>query len=128
MAKHAGKKLKQVQFFAGQFPPVCKVKIYGNGTSSAPGALLYEREVTGALVQDWNTHTLTTPVDLTGEGIWISIFVTHAAGGTNRSIGCDSGPAKEGGDWLFSSTDGSWRTYRQRTNESVNWNIRGVLE
>ena len=57
--------------------------------------------------------------------LWISLAITHSD--VQQSIGCDAGPNKSGGDWLFKSADGLWDTYLDRTGESVNWNIRGIV-
>jgi hypothetical protein len=126
MVDYVGKKLTEIQIFAGILPQACKVRVYGNGTATEPGSLLYEADVQNKLqVPAWNFHQISPPVALNGNDIWISVFVTHA--NRQQSIGCDTGPNREGGDWLLSSADQQWRTYRQRTGESVNWNIRGVV-
>jgi hypothetical protein len=44
-----------------------------------------------------------------------------------QSIGCDAGPAAPDGDWLYQDSDQEWQTFRQRTGESINWNIRGKV-
>lgn len=127
MAEHAGKKLTEVQFFVGNLPQDCKVKVYGQGTSTSPGTVLYEKDVTNALATgEWNKHPVSPVLTLTGEDLWLSIGFTHA--GEQQSIGCDSGPNKGDSDWLWKSGDGQWKTYADRTSESVNWNIRGVVE
>ncbi len=54
------------------------------------------------------------------------MYVEHAQ--QQQSIGCDAGPRKTNGDWLFSGADLSWLTYQERTGEGVNWNIRGRVE
>lgn len=129
MADYVGKKLTEVEFFVGQpLPQNCKVRVYQGGTNS-PGTQAYEFDVTNGLqTTKWNKHKLSTPVELTGTDLWLSVFVIHAA--EQQSIGCDAGPRKDGGDWLFSSSDGEWKTYFDRTptQESVNWNIRGKVE
>ena len=122
-----GKNLVEVSWFMGQNPSACIVKIYGEGTSTTPGDLLFEGDVTNSIqTPAWNVLTLPDPVPITGEGIWISIAFSH--NDTQQSIGCDAGPSERGGDWLYSSEDRRWRTFRQRTPESINWNIRGRLE
>lgn len=127
MADYVGKKLTEVEFFVGQpLPQNCKVRVYLGGASS-PGTLAYEFDVTSGLqTVKWNTHKISTPIDLTGDDLWLGIFVVHAA--EQQSIGCDAGPRNEGGDWLFSGSDSEWKSYVNRTGESVNWNIRGVVE
>jgi len=123
----AGGKLVEVRFFPRGVPDSCRVKVYGPGTADSPGALLYEADVTaGLVVDDWNTHTLQTPVTIPNGDLWVAVEFSHAS--FLRVIGCDAGPAVGEGDWLFSSTDGTWRTFQQRYSESVNWNVRAVAE
>ena len=127
MADYAGKKLTEVEFFVGQpLPQTCKLRVYQGG-ANAPGTQVYEVVVTSGLqTLKWNKHLLAPPLDLAGEDLWISVFVVHAS--EQQSIGCDAGPRKDGGDWLFQSLDSAWKTYAERTSESVNWNIRGTVE
>ncbi|MBI5915089.1 MAG: hypothetical protein HY842_06905 [Bacteroidetes bacterium] len=128
MADYAGKKLTEVQVYVGPvLPQTCLIRVYGEGNDSIPGPKLYDGNVTSTLVGDgWNTFQLTPATDLTGDDLWIGVFVEHAV--QQQSIGCDAGPRKENGDWLFKGEDLLWKTYIERTNESVNWNIRGVVE
>ncbi len=127
MADFAGRQLTEIEFFVGEtLPANCRVRVYNGGTS-APGTQIYEFDVTNGLqTLRWNKHILATPIDLNGGDLWLSVFVMLNS--EQRPIGCDAGPRKDGGDWLFSSTDGQWRTFQARTNESVNWNIRGTVE
>jgi hypothetical protein len=121
-----GRQLLRVTYFMGAKPQKAELYIYGPGNSASPGQLLYSADITDEIRPlRWSIHTLATPVDITGEDLWISIGLTHA--GTQQSIGCDAGPAKDNGDWLFQSTDGLWQSFRNRTGESINWNIRGEL-
>lgn len=127
MADYNGKKLTEVEFFVGTpLPENCKVRVYKGG-AGAPEAQVYEFDVTSGLQSlAWNRHVLPTPVDLDGDDLWLGVFVVHAA--EQQSIGCDAGPRKENGDWLYQSLDNAWKTYVDRTGESVNWNIRGKVE
>ena len=127
---YSGMQLKEVEFFFLEKPNTCKVIIYGEGNASSPGDVLYNSgEIIGSTSSDtWNTHTLPNPILLTGEDIWISIEVSHIQ--SLRSVGCDEGPAKTNGDWIYSATIGQWQTLRDFTSGDVdiNWNIRGVVE
>lgn len=121
-----GQRLREVTWFMGVLPASCKVRVYGPGNGNEPGSLLYSADVTDRVqVPAWNTHELRDPIPIDGQELWISIAFTHPA--TQQSIGCDAGPNVPDGDWLFSSNDNQWRTYIQRTGESVNWNIRGIV-
>ena len=124
--KFKGRNLEKVRFFMGQKPDKVELIIYGPGSSTKPGAELYAVDMTNSIqTPAWNEHTLSQVIPITGEDLWISILVSHAV--TQQSLGCDAGPNIQNGDWLYQAVDQQWRSYRQRTNESVNWNIRGVV-
>ncbi len=128
MAEFTGKKLVELQVFVGVKPQDLTLKVYGKGTAIAPGAVLYEKTITvsSLTTPDWNNHTISTPITLDGDDIWIAVGVIHTV--EQQSIGCDSGPNEAGGDWLFSGSDSEWKTYTERTGESVNWNLRARIE
>lgn len=125
-AKFAGRQLESVQWYNGPRAATTILKVYSEGTPGEPGSLLYSATVTSQVKSfTWNEHKLTTPVDIPDGDLWISLAITHSD--VQQSIGCDAGPNKSGGDWLFKSADGLWDTYLDRTGESVNWNIRGIV-
>lgn len=122
----AGRALERVSFYLGPAPAKLELIVYGEGNDDEPGAQLYRIDLTNRLQPfDWNEHRLVSPVELTGEDLWLSIAVTHSE--NQQSVGCDAGPAEAGGDWLLHDDDGNWLTFRTRTGESVNWNIRGFV-
>ncbi len=124
---HLGNSLSTVQFFIGQAPSLAEVVIYGDGGDSRPGAELYAQNVTNAIqIREWTNHLIVNPIEITGEDLWIAIRVAHVD--VQNSVGCDNGPNQEGGDWLLRADDGRWLPFTQRTSESVNWNIRGIVE
>ncbi len=123
--KFEGKTLSSVLWYTGPRAASTEVRIYGPGIGNQPGTLLYSKDVSSSVRPfSWNEHTLTTPIPINGEELWIGIAFVHAEEG--QTIGCDAGPNRSGGDWLF-STDNEWRTYLTRTGESINWNIRGKI-
>lgn len=127
MADLVGKKLTEVQVFVGNLPEACLVKIYKQGSSSTPGALIVQSDVLSSLeFPQWNNIKITPGIEITGEDLWVSVYIELLA--KQQSIGCDSGPRQTNADWLFSSSDQDWLTYQERTGESVNWNIRAVVE
>jgi hypothetical protein len=123
---YVGQKLTQVSYHMTTLPLHTTLKIYRGGTSNAPGEVVYEAELTGSITPNtFNIHTLSTPLDITAEDLWISIRFRH-----NRriqSIGCDIGPAVENGDWLYQESDNQWIPFNERTPVDINWNIRGIL-
>ena len=131
LSDYIGKTLTQVEFYAAGGADSYKVVIHGPGTSTTPGPVIREEDVTSR-VNSSNSNALykqnlSTPLEITGEDIWIGMVVVHSS--TLQTIGCDSGPRKNGGDWIWSADTQQWETFQQRTgSESVNWNIRGYLE
>jgi len=126
-AEFSGLRLTEVEYYILDAPAGSDLFIYGPGVDNEPGVELYRASIGSSIRQgQWNTHRLSSSIPITGEELWISVGFVHD--NPQQSIGCDAGPANTGGDWLFSSTDGEWRTYQDRTGESVNWNIRGVVE
>ncbi|MBI1224896.1 MAG: hypothetical protein GC192_06630 [Bacteroidetes bacterium] len=127
LADLVGKKLTEVQVFVGELPQSCIVKIYKQGNSSTPGAQILQSDVLNSIeFPKWNNFKITPGIEITGEDLWVSVYIELA--GKQQSIGCDSGPRKTNGDWLFSGSDHAWKTYQERTGESINWNIRAVVE
>ena len=128
VAPYAGQQLKEVEVYMYDSPLSTLVKIYGPGDGNGPGSLLYEGDLTGNIRNNnWTTHILSEPLVLTGEELWISVRLRHAR--TLQSIGCDEGPTERGGDWLFMTSDNSWQRFGDRfPSESINWNIRGIVE
>ena len=125
-APFVGQKLSEVSYYMYEAPLSTILVIYA-GDGNQPGEILYQESLTGSNTpNDWNNHVLSTPIDLTGGGLWISLRLRHAK--TQQSIGCDAGPTDGGGDWLFRDSDGEWNSFRQRAGgESINWNIRGII-
>ncbi len=120
-----GKELGAVLWYTGPRASTTEIRVYGPGSGNAPGPLLYSKDVSSFVRPfSWNEYELDAPVAITGEELWIGIAFVHAQQG--QTIGCDAGPNRSGGDWLF-STDSQWRTYTERTGESINWNIRGKV-
>jgi hypothetical protein len=120
---YKGRFLEEITFYAGEQPELVDVVIFGPGTSTEPGTELYKARISGLSLPDWNDHTLATPIEITGEDLWLGVRVLHTQ--TQRSIGCDAGPNQQDGDWLFRADDPEWKSFSATTPESVNWNIRG---
>ncbi|MEL6863691.1 MAG: hypothetical protein AAFP19_04695 [Bacteroidota bacterium] len=126
MSQYTDQKLDQISFYILNPPVSCIIKIYDNGSNTQPGSLLYQADVTNAVrSQRWHEHDITRDINIDGNDLWISIALGHDI--EMQSIGCDSGPAENGGDWLLDAADGLWIPYNIRTPESVNWNIRARL-
>ncbi|MFI5236993.1 MAG: T9SS type A sorting domain-containing protein [Ignavibacteriales bacterium] len=124
---HAGSNLTQIEIFIAAVPSNTLLKIYDQGTSTSPGTLLYSQNVTGSIVgTSWNLLTLTTPVPITGNDIWVGYEVTHAAG--EFPCGVDAGPAVVDGDWIYLAP-GPWQRLSViAPTLNYNWNIHAYLE
>jgi hypothetical protein len=96
-----------------------KLRIYGMGSTIEPGPLLYEQNFT-PLGTSWNTITLTTPVKVTGEDLWVGYNFTQAADGLYIP-GTDGGPADPNGDFVSFGVGWTHPTLDR------NWNIRANL-
>ena len=122
-----GTQLTGVQAFIGVLPQSVRFLVSRDTPNgNEPGDVLFDFDATNDIVvQQFNQVNLTNPIPL-DEPLWLSVVVEHAQ--LQQSVGCDSGPRETDGDWLYRSDDQEWRTYGERTNESVNWNIRGVVE
>ncbi|HNY02050.1 MAG TPA: T9SS type A sorting domain-containing protein, partial [Bacteroidales bacterium] len=83
--------------------------------------LLYEQEFT-PVGQAWETITLTTPVKVTGEDLWVGYNFTQTTSGIYMA-GTDGGPADPNGDFL--STGVGWS--HLSSSIDANWNIRANL-
>lgn len=122
-----GNQLTDVEFFIDNVPAACELIIYDEGTQASPGSRLYSAFVGGNLsANSWNTHRLTTPVDINGNDLWICLKIEHI--GSDMSVGCDAGPAVSNGDWIkYDVLD--WQSLREYSNNNVdiNWNIRGFV-
>lgn len=125
MATHSGKNLEEVLIYFNNVPTSCSVQVYRNGLGDIPGQSLYNQNISSQTQRDsWNFHTLSTPVPLTGEAIWVVVRFTHDE--LTSTVGCDPGPAFTNGDWILTEGPDEWITLRERTNDEVdiNWNIR----
>jgi len=125
---YVGRKLTEVEFYIQDKPADCEILIYGEGTSTSPGPLLYSKNVDSEVsANSWTTHLITDPIEIKAEDIWIVIRLIHTS--EIRSIGCDEGPAKANGDLMLGEGENEWKTYRELSGNvvDVNWNIRGII-
>jgi len=123
-----GKKLTQIEAFLAPGAVSYKMVVHGPGTDVSPGPIIWEKNITSNVdSQGWIIVNLDSPIEITGEDLWLGVKVVHIQAG--QTIGCDSGPRHDGGDWIWDDTSQTWETFlHQTTTELVNWNIRGHLE
>lgn len=127
MNTYAGDRLMEANFYVEEIPSSCVLQVYVRSDSNTPDSLVYSANVQGELrAGQWNSHELSTPYELTGEDLWITLAFSHT--GQQRTIGCDPGPAVTNGDWLLDAADDLWIPLSQRAALNINWNIRGAIE
>lgn len=125
LSSFIGKNIEEVLVYIDEVPNQCSVIIFKNGVNNEPGEQLYNNNVSNELTADsWNFHTLSSTVSISGDPIWAAIRVVQD--NTIATVGCDAGPAAPNGDFIFSESNNSWETLRDRSENEVdiNWNIR----
>lgn len=125
---YEGRNIDAVQLSIYEIPDACSLVIYGNGSRNTPGAVIYEQDITGILeANKWNTIMLPSVIPIPSSGdLWIAIRSTQSD--RLQVIGCDAGPSKDNGDWLYESGDGQWRSFLDRGGDDINWNMRAVID
>ncbi len=99
------------------------LKIFGMGTMNEPGTLLRSQAFT-PVASSWNQITLTTPLKITGEDLWVGYQFTQ----TDANIfipGTDKGPNNPNGDFI--NTGSGWAHLSKNVFLPYNWNIRAYL-
>lgn len=126
LAAFVGQDLESIDFYLVNLPTSCSVVVYADGGVNGIGAEIYRQDVSNTLRSDnWNTHMLTTPIEIPSSSLTFAIEVRHNE--RLGSIGCDPGPAVVNGDFYLGNNSNDWTTFRESTNQQVdiNWNIRG---
>lgn len=124
---YAGLDLISVEVYVNDLnaPPasnLMKLRIYGMGANTyEPGALLHEQTFTPT-GGGWETVTLTTPIKIDGQDIWVGYNFTQNDAGIFIP-GTDAGPANPNGDYL--STGVGWSHLAPGLD--YNWSIRANL-
>jgi len=129
LGNYIGDELTEIEFYIQEPPAFCEVRVYTSNGGSAPAEQIYVANVTNSISANrWHTHTLTTPYIIEDKDLWLSVRFAHS--GSQRTLGCDSGPAAVNGDWTYDAADQLWIPLVQRTagNININWNIRGLVE
>jgi len=122
LSQFAGMFLSGIEIYTGDAPQLSKIKIYGEGTPSEPGLLLYD-EMVFPIDSAWNIFVLADEIEITDSDIWIGFEATHNAG--KKPFGFDSGPAiADFGDFIY-WLDG-WLEFSNFGYDN-NWNLAGHL-
>ncbi|NCA84343.1 MAG: T9SS type A sorting domain-containing protein, partial [Clostridia bacterium] len=100
------------------------LKVWQGGNNNP--TLVYSQPVTTIVADQWNTVTLTTPVEIdVNQELWFG-FNCNATGGF--PAGCDDGPQVEGfGNMMF--WNGAWTTLSQLgATLTFDWAVKGYVE
>lgn len=119
-----GDEIVRVQYYIQAKPTSATLKIYAKTENNEPGELIYSAAISGEITANsWNEHTLTSPIIITRDDVWISIKFSSV--NQQRTLGCDQGPAVSDGDWVLQN--GVWEILSSATPININWNIRAVI-
>lgn len=116
-----GMKISSVDVFIGDVPGKTSVVVYGQGDQNHPGKLIAEKEIQPA-GHAWNKVTLDTPVDITGQDVWVGVRMSGFDSGS-YNIGVDNGPAVIGYGDLVNIGGDTWWSMAD-LGLSYNYNIR----
>jgi hypothetical protein len=123
----AGMSLESVDVYISQLNTTTgnqmTLLVYGMGTASAPGALL-QSQTFNPVAASMNHITLTTPVYITGEDLWVGYKFTQNDAAIHIP-GTDAGPNNPNGDFL--NMGAGWEHLSLNTALAYNWNIRANL-
>jgi len=120
-----GNSLVRVQYYVASKPSSMTIKIYLKTNGDAPDTEIYSAVVTNdTQANSWNEHTLTTPITIGRDDMWISVKFTQSD--ALRSLGCDPGPAVTNGDWVL--LNNGWQPLNRASEVNINWNIRAVID
>ena len=128
LTEYDGLNLTGIRIFVGRAPMRLELSVHEGG-ELIPAGVGERRVVASTPVSSGGffDYTLDSPLQIDAStSLWLVAEVELAE--DQQSIGCDAnGSGVAGGDFLFSPGTG-WGTFEDETGESVNWNIRGLVE
>ncbi len=122
VAMLAGSSIHSVDVYIGPAPVSATLMIWGQGTTTTPGDILYQR-LFNAVEDSWNTVLLNNPQLLSGDDIWVGLKIQNDPG--VYPAGCDGGPSNMEGNWI--SNDGIVWEHISQYGIAGNWNIRASV-
>ena len=126
LKNHIGKKLIEIEAYVDVGAVSYKALVMDKGTSNSPGSTIREVDFSNNVnTRKWVIVEI-DPLEITGEDIWIGVEVVHDQ--TAFTVGCDAGPRREDGDWIWDSNNNTWQSFLSLSGDGINWNIRGHLE
>jgi len=127
LSSYEGQVLEAIDVFILNQPESARVIIFsGNGSSAKPSTEIARQSINSLNPNSWNRISLNNPVSVEGSEIWIGFDFSVSE--ETRIIGCDAGPGNKNGDYMFIAGNNLWTTFSNLVpDESINWNIRGVV-
>jgi hypothetical protein len=117
-----GSTIQSVDVYIEGLPIRAALKIWGAGTTTTTGPLLHTQSFTPT-ASSWNTITLTTPLAITGEDIWVGYSLETAP--QVYPAGIDGQLTNPDGNWI--SADAIVWEHISQYGVSGNWNIRASV-
>jgi len=96
-----GFSFESLDVFVADMPSSFKLMIWDEGTTTAPGQLLFEQTVE-PVPNSWNSINLNQAIEISGNDLWVGFECTHEE--SVFPLGIDNGPAINNAGWL--SLDG----------------------
>jgi hypothetical protein len=121
---HVGQEIESIDIYINDLPVGdITVYIWSKGGFINPGAttVLAEKTVT-PVAHSWNTVTLTTPVQVTGDEIWVGFKFTTPAGG--NTLGIDGASVIPATNYL--KIDDVWSEFTNGGNFNIRANVTGA--
>lgn len=125
---YMGTYVTSVSFYAYAAPVnnTMTVRVYGQGSFAEPGELLAEETTNNVILSYWNEITLSEPVLLDGQDIWVAVEFTQPEGGYLMSY--DDGLCVTNSNWSRTN-GGAWgETQIVGGNQIGCWMIKAISE
>lgn len=122
---HIGQEIVSVDIYINHLP-IGDVTVYvwekGSSTPSSPSTTILSQKTFTPVAETWNTVTLTTPVRVTGDEIWVGYKFTEGGAGV-FTLGTDEEPTVSGVNYL--KTGVAWSEFDGVGGSLIgNFNIR----
>ncbi|MCX6234670.1 MAG: carboxypeptidase regulatory-like domain-containing protein [Bacteroidetes bacterium] len=123
LVPYDGMYLTKIAFYPRGATPEYALKVW---TGDTAGILVLDQELSAVVLDQWNTVTLTTPVQIDAtQELWFGYAITGQPAG-EYPAGYDAGPAIQGKGDMISVDNGEWTTLTA-LGLDYNWNIWGYV-
>jgi Secretion system C-terminal sorting domain len=117
-----GGEFQSVDFYIQDMPTGLTLYVWDHTGDPDPGTVLEMQSIDlGTITADsWNTVTLSSPITITGDILWVGLEIEDATGNA-FPLGIDAGPNDPDGDYVNDA--GTW-DHLADFGIPTNWNIR----